>query len=127
MRDGAVIRDEFLKLRLPAFHYYNILWALKVIAEAGCDIQADYLHDPRCREALDLLESKRLPDGGFPAEGKYYYVTHKNSESLPHGSRVDWGAVGRGKANELVTVEALATLRAAGRFTPSVGIPSINP
>ena len=27
---------------------------------------------PRCADALDLLESKRLPDGGWPAEARYY-------------------------------------------------------
>ncbi len=52
--------DDFLKLRYPCYWHYDILVGLKVMAEAG------FLKDPRCREALDILVSKRLPDGGFP-------------------------------------------------------------
>jgi len=27
---------------------------------------AGFIRDARCKDALDLLQSKRLPDGGFP-------------------------------------------------------------
>jgi hypothetical protein len=42
---------------------------LRVMAETG------HLEDPRCGPALDLLEQKRLPDGGWPAESRYYSVS----------------------------------------------------
>ena len=89
---------------------YGILPGLKVIAEAGC------IGDPRCADALDLLESKRLPDGGFPAEVKHYRVTDKRSATGCHASRVDWGGANKKRMNEFVTVEALAVLKAAGRL-----------
>jgi hypothetical protein len=109
--DGSVMNQEFLKLRYPAYHFYNILWALKIMGEAG------YLHDPRCQPALDLLQSKQLGDGSFAAEGKYYYPAHKPAEITWHGSRVNWGQTGRGKSNEYITLEALAVLRTAGRLS----------
>ena len=72
------------------------------------------LGDPRCREALDLLEAKRLPDGGWPAEGKFY---QRPSRELTAGADyVSWGGTGRRRTNEWVTVDALAVLRAAGRW-----------
>jgi hypothetical protein len=68
--------------------------------------------DPRCSQALDLLEAKRLPDGGFPAEKRYYGV----SDKLVSGrSLVDWGGASKRRMNEWVTVDALTALRAAGR------------
>jgi len=109
-RDGEVIRPEFLKLRYPHYWIYDILIALKVMAEAG------YIHDPRCSEALDALESKRLPDGGWRAEGKHYKVIEVPASG---GSMVAWGLVSRKKVmNPFVTLEALTVLRAAGRLDP---------
>ena len=101
-----VIRPEFTKLHYPPYWHYDILGALKVMAETG------YIDDPRCGEALDLLESKRLPDGGWPAELKYYKV----SEDIKGGADlVDWGGVSKRRSNDWVTADALAVLVAAGR------------
>ena len=50
-----------MQLQHP-YRGYSLLFGLVVLTEAG------YLADGRCREALDLLESKRLPDAGFPPE-----------------------------------------------------------
>jgi hypothetical protein len=41
---------------------YDVLLALLVMTEIG------KVADPRCSDALDLLESKRLADGKFPVE-----------------------------------------------------------
>src|SRR5512136_2021754 len=62
--DGSVINPRFLLLSFPHFWPYDILFGLQVMAEAG------FIGDPRCGEALDLLEGKRLPDGGWPLEQK---------------------------------------------------------
>lgn len=67
------------------------------------------LSDPRCREALDLLETKQLPGGGFRAEVKYYRVTDKTGGSGI--SFVDWGGVSKNKMNEWLTVAALSVLK----------------
>lgn len=58
--DDSIMDEHFVLLHYPAYWHYDILFGLKVMAEAG------FILDPRCREALDLLETKRLPDGGFP-------------------------------------------------------------
>jgi hypothetical protein len=105
--DGRVIDYHFLRLHYPCYWHYDILFALKVLAEAG------FVIDPRCRAALDLLEGKRLPDGGFPAEERYYRTTGKRAAGY---SLVDWGGVSQRCMNPWVTVDALFVLRAAGRL-----------
>lgn len=109
VRDGEVMNSSFLQLRTPVFWYYDILFGLKVMAEGG------WITDPRCEDALDLLESKRLPEGWFAAEGKHYAVNHKLGEKIHAGSRVEWGSANRRKPNEFITVDALYVLREAGR------------
>ncbi|HEY7127586.1 MAG TPA: hypothetical protein VH540_26905 [Ktedonobacterales bacterium] len=105
LSDGQTISEKFLKLHYPCYWHYDILFGLKVMAEAG------FLQDERCREALNLLAARRLPDGGFPAEQKYYRTTGpiENNRSL-----VDWGGTSTKQMNPFVTVEALAVLKQAG-------------
>ncbi len=104
--DGSAIRPAFVQLHYPCYWHYDILFGLRVMAEAG------FLRDERCSEALDLLESKRLPDGGWPIEAKYYQAgpRAKSAKSL-----VDWGGTSKRASNPWVTAHALAVLRAAGR------------
>jgi len=105
--DGQIIRRSYLKLHYPYYWHFGLLFGLKVMAEAG------FISDARCKDPVDLLESKRLPDGGFPAEQAYYHVAtnrDRNGRSL-----VNWGGVSVRRLNEWVTVDALAVLKAAGR------------
>lgn len=104
LSDGIVISDDFFKLRYPCYWYYDILFGLKVMAEAG------FIVDTRCCEALELLEAKRLPDGGFPAEKKLYSVTEdvRNRRSL-----IDWGGTSTKRMNPFVTCDALYVLKRA--------------
>jgi len=104
-RDGSVIHEDFIRLHYPCYWHYDILFGLKVMAEAG------WLGDERCQSALNLLESKRLADGGFPAEKKYYQCTPKAKTGR---SLVDWGGTSATRMNEFVTVEALYVLKASG-------------
>jgi hypothetical protein len=100
-----VIRGEFAELHYPLYWHYDILHGLKVMAEAG------FIRDKRCRRALDLLAGKQLPDGGWPAERKYY----KASNQPRHGNDdVDWGGTSRKVMNPWVTADALFVLRAVG-------------
>ncbi len=112
-KDGSVMVPEFTSLFYPFYWRYNILAGLKGMVEAGC------ISDPRCRAGLDWLESKRLPDGGFPAEMKFYRVSEQQTSGQ---SRFDWGGRRPRKANDYVTLEALYVLRAAGRLEPSLSI-----
>jgi len=115
-RDDSIINNHFLLLHYPCYWHYDILFGLKVIAEAGL------LSDDRCQEALDVLESKQLPDSGFPAEEKYYRTTDrrmKSSRRLAGRSMVDWGGVSKRRMNQWTTVDALYVLTAAGRIRPT--------
>ncbi len=106
--DGRVIKRNYTELHYPYYWHYDLLIGLRIMAEAG------FIGDVRCKDALDLLESKQMPDGGFPAEKAYYRVT---KEMVGSGrSLVNWGGVSSRHLNEWVTVDALAVLRAAHRL-----------
>src|SRR4029078_4547092 len=79
---GALIRTEFAKLHYPLYWHYDVLAGLKAIADL------DLLGAPRCADALDLLESMRLPDG-WPAHARYYRASAGGA--LGH----HWGGWGR--------------------------------
>ncbi len=107
--DGSIIKDEFIKLHYPLYWHYDIMLALKVFAETH------QIHDERCAAALDLLESKQLPDGGWPAESRYYSVSDKIKLNADW---VDWGGTRKTHMNPWVTVDALAVLKSAKRWRP---------
>jgi hypothetical protein len=105
--DGSVINPRFLLLSFPHFWPYDILFGLLVMAEAG------FIGDPRCAEALDLLETKRLRDGGWPLEQKVW----KAAETfMSRGTFYDWGPAGTRRSNPWVTAQARSVLEAAGRM-----------
>ncbi len=107
LRDGALIDKHFVLLSYPSYWHYNILFSLKVLAEAG------FISDPRCKAALDLLESKCLPEGGFPAEESYSRPTNPElSGYMP----VHWGGTSTRRMNPFVTADALYVLRMSGRL-----------
>jgi len=103
--DGAVMDEHFTHLCYPYYWHYNILFGLVVMAEAG------YIGDPRCLAALNLLESKRLSDCGFPAEEAYYRTTRPN---LSGYSLVSYGGTSKKSMNPFVTADALYVLKSAG-------------
>jgi hypothetical protein len=100
--NGRLIKAEFGKLHYPLYWHYDVLHGLKVMAEAG------FIGDPRCTPALELLMSKRLPDGGWPAEARYYKVS---AAVAPGNDSVDWGRTSARRFNPWVTVDALYVLR----------------
>jgi hypothetical protein len=71
-----------------------------VLGEGG------FLSDPRCDEALALLEAKRRPDGGFAAEERFW----AGPKSKGRQSLVSWGRTGKSNSNEFVTADALWVL-----------------
>ncbi len=103
--DGGVIDPHFLLLHYPCYWHYDILFGLKVLAEAG------FAGDARCREALDLLRAKRLPGGGYPAEARYYQSRDRSASGY---SPADWGVTGTTRMNEWVTLDTLYVMRVAG-------------
>lgn len=107
--DATIISQRFVRLHYPWYWHYDILFGLTVLGEAGL------LGDARCAEALDLLEAKRLADGGFPAEEKYYRVTEPHIQGSTR-SLVDWGGTSVSATNPFVTVHALSALTQARRL-----------
>jgi hypothetical protein len=105
-RDGNVIKPSFIKLHYPTYWHYDILFALKVLGEG------DLIDRKKCSKALDLLESKRLADGGFASESPYYRPIGAAGSG---NCKVRWGSTGKKSMNEFVTVEALSVLKDAGR------------
>jgi hypothetical protein len=102
LRTGEVINRSWLAPRYPPYWHYDILQALLVLSRMG---RAD---DPRASDALDELERQRLPDGRWRARG--YWWRSPPSTFAPEV--VDWG---RGGPNEMITLNALRVLQAAGR------------
>ena len=108
-RDGRLIEPDWGgavdRIQFP-IQFYDVLFALQVMAELG------RIGDPRCADALALLESKRLPDGGFPLEDR----NAKASATIASRcSFADWGPAGAKRGNSLVSLLALGVMREAGR------------
>jgi len=100
--DGHVISEKFTRLHYPCYWHYDFLFGLKVMKEAG------FLRDERCTDAISLLKSKTLEDGGFPAEEAYY---RRGPVGTSGRSLVGWGGVSQTKVNEFVTCDALGVLK----------------
>lgn len=107
--NGRLIRRDWANLHYPVYWRYDVLAALKGLAEAGL------LDDGRCQDALELLMRKQLPAGGWAMEGRYY-----RSVGAGQGQElVDWGEADPGRMNEWITVDALAVLSATRVSRPS--------
>jgi hypothetical protein len=110
--DGKVIHPNFLTFHYPLYWHYDVLGGLVAMAEMGL------IKDPRCGDALDLLERKELPKGGWAAGGRFYKVSANTDFSTRPGSLslVDWGGSGHTRINEWATADALYVLKAAARL-----------
>jgi hypothetical protein len=103
LRTGEVISRRWLRPRYPSYWHYDILQALLVLSRMG------RAADPRAGDALDEIEDQRLPDGRWQAHGCWW----RPADSPTTPEVVDWGRSG---PNEMVTLNALRVLRAAGRL-----------
>jgi hypothetical protein len=63
------------------------------------------------------LESKRLPDGGFPAEASY---ARTNRPQLSGYSPIKWGGTSKKTMNPFVTADAFYVLKMAGCLPEAV-------
>jgi hypothetical protein len=100
---GRLISPRFIELHYPCYWHYDVLFALKVLAEGG------FVGDRRCDDAIGLVRSKRREDGGFPAAQKFW----SGRSSKSRRSLVAWGPTGHGKSNEFVTADAVWVLAEA--------------
>jgi hypothetical protein len=103
-RTGEVISREWVTLHYPPYWHYDILHALLVLARIGL------ASDPRCRDALEILERRRRPDGRWQPGGSWW-----KPPGSPRGSVevVDWGRSG---PNQMITLNALRVLMRAANL-----------
>jgi hypothetical protein len=99
---GEPIHPSWVVLHYPPYWHYDIGHALLILARMG---QAG---DPRAADALDILESRRRPNGRWTAGGRWW----KPPGSDRTVETVDWGA---GAGSAMITLNALRSLKAAGR------------
>ena len=100
--DGEVVNRSWVALHHPPYWHYDVLQGMVVVARAGL------AGDERANDALDLLEQRRLADGRW-RPGGYWWRPLGSTRSR---EVVDWG---RSAPNEMITLNALRVLRAAGR------------
>lgn len=103
LRTGGVIRRQWLTLHYPPYWHYDVLQALLVLSRMGLT------DDPRCSDALAVLERRRRADGRWQP-GAYWW----KPPGTPRGTVevVDWGRSG---PSEMITLNALRILmRRAG-------------
>ena len=101
-----MIHRAWLAPRYPPYWHYDILQALLVLSRMG------KAGDPRASDALDELERRRLPDGRWQPGGRWW----KPPASTVAPEVVDWGRSG---PNEMITLNALRALQAAGAPDPT--------
>jgi hypothetical protein len=99
----VVAHPVFLELHYPPYWHYDVLVGLRTLADSVG------LGDPRAGDALDVLEAKRLPDGKWRCEAKWWKRPGSKGSNV---EAVDWTPF----ANELLTERALAVLQAGGRL-----------
>jgi hypothetical protein len=105
--DGQrIIHSSFGALHWPAYWHYDLLAGLRVLSA----VDPALLADPRAAAALDRLESKQLPDGRFATRSAWWQVGRHVTSPV---DVIDWG---RDRPSEVLTLHALAVLKAAGRF-----------
>lgn len=100
---GEVINRGWLAPHYPPYWHYDILQALLVLSRMG------KASDERASDALDELERRRLPDGRWRPGGCWW----KPPGSTVTPEVVDWGRSG---PNEMITLNALRVMKAAGRL-----------
>jgi hypothetical protein len=98
---GEPIHPSFTALHYPPYWHYDVLQALVVLARMGL------AGDQRARDALDVVESRRLANGCWRAGGRWWKPPGSAGSNV---EVVDWGRTG---PNEMITLNALRVLKAA--------------
>jgi hypothetical protein len=100
-RTGQTINKQFLMLSWPSRWKYDILKALEYLASAGVSF------DPRMADGLNVLISKRRPEGAWPLQARHPGKTHFEMEEA-------------GKPSRWNTLRALKVLKHYGKDITSV-------
>jgi hypothetical protein len=107
---GEIIHPDMVKLHYPLYWHCDILQELTILSRAG------KLDDPRTKDAMDIVEKTRGPDGLWHADDYYWNIRRtpsaKSKVLVSNVEVVDWGRKG---PNKMITLNALRTLKVAGR------------
>ncbi len=104
LQTGEVIDQTWLVPHYPPYWHYDVLQALLVLSRLG------RARDARAREALDVLVGLQQDDGRWHAGPRWWRAVGQDGTGV---EVVDWGRRG---PNEMITLNALRVLRAAGRL-----------
>jgi hypothetical protein len=99
---GEPMHPRIVDLHYPPYWHYDLLVGLRTLLLAGA------LDDSRAIDALDMLESKRQPDGSWRVEGRWWKRPGSKGSNV---EVVDWGEM----ADEILTECAQEVLVAAER------------
>lgn len=105
---GGPIHPQWVRPRYPPYWHYEILQALHLLR------RMDLLDDARASDAIDIVAALRRSDGKWAPNG-YWWV--QPGPLRPNVEVVDWG---RGRPNQMLTLNALRVLKAAGRSIEEV-------
>ena len=83
---GEVVHADFLEFGFPYYWRYDVLRALDYFRRTGAN------SDPRMTEAVELVESKRQPDGRWPLDRIYPGRVHFDIEA-PEGTPSRWNTL----------------------------------
>src|SRR6266704_2216834 len=107
---GEIIHPSMVELHYPLYWHCDILQELIILSRAG------KIDDPRTKEALDIVEKKKGPDGTWHADDHYWNMRrtplNKTKLLVSNVEAVNWGRKG---PNKMITLNALRALKAAGR------------
>ena len=105
LRTGLPIHHSFTRLHWPAYWHYDVLAGLRVLRA----VDPRLLRDERAAEGVELVGSLARPDGRFQADRAWWQVGRHATSPV---DVVDWG---KGRPSEVLTLQALGVLAAAGR------------
>jgi hypothetical protein len=94
-KSGKLIDSEWLHIHWPHYWHYDFFHGLRAVGLVG------RLGDLRAEEALELIRTRRRPDGTWKASGRKYWSRGKSNTEV-----VDWG-----DAHQIVTAAALVVLQ----------------
>ncbi|MDQ2933377.1 MAG: hypothetical protein M3R49_00080 [Chloroflexota bacterium] len=98
------IHSSMAALHWPAYWHYDFLAGLRVLRA----VDPRLLADPRASDPLELLESKRLPDGRFQTTRSWWQAASHPTSPV---DVIDWA---KDKPSEVLTLHARSVLKAAG-------------
>ncbi|HXW66542.1 MAG TPA: prenyltransferase/squalene oxidase repeat-containing protein [Thermoplasmata archaeon] len=117
--DGGPAYAPWRRTHYPVHYYYDFLVGLELLSRLG------YGRDPRLGPALDLLESKRNPDGTWNLDALHPDFGTEEESQYGIGTPFYPFALERpGGPSRWITLTALAVLRRAGRVGRAAAVPT---